>query len=409
MESIIKWLRKLYNKSIHSIAFYPALISLGILVLFIMIYDAESSAAAKALKSSFVWMNLKHAEAARTIITTITAGIIGLTVFSFSMVMVVMSQAASQMTNRILDNLIGNKFQQFTLGFYLGTILSSFFLLTVVDDKGSPQVPSLSVFILVLLTVVDLFLFVSFLHYVTQSVRFEYLIKRIHQKTIDSLMNAKSKTSPGHWALQYSEYLEVLSPQSNYFQGINTRQLVKYSWENKIQIEFYPVRCTYITKGQPLLKIYFESMPDETRVKKLFESIDFYTAQEIDKNPFYGFAHLTEVAIKALSPGINDPNTAVLCINSLTDLLIIKMKDSAVNVFSDKHDTPRIFLKDHSFGFLFNYCIYPIWDYGKRDRFIIMALKRAMEYLRNADNDRLYVTIIKEFESALEGEKMVVE
>jgi uncharacterized membrane protein len=105
-----------YLKIVRSIGFYPFLITIGFLVLsyFSLLFDF-SEIGLNIKKSSF-WISLKDAETTRTIISTITSGVISLTVFSFSMVMIVLNQTASQMSNRILDKLIGSRFQQFVLG-----------------------------------------------------------------------------------------------------------------------------------------------------------------------------------------------------------------------------------------------------------------------------------------------------
>ncbi len=82
--------------------------------------------------------------------------------------MILLNQAASQMSNRMLDSMIGNKFQQIILGFYIGTIVYSLFLLSTIRDITSGiYVPALSIYLLLLFTVVDIFLFIYFLHYLT--------------------------------------------------------------------------------------------------------------------------------------------------------------------------------------------------------------------------------------------------
>jgi len=402
MDSFIKWLRKIYNKSIHRISIYPGLISLFFLLFFILIYHNETSGFAATIKRNFVWLNLKNTEAARAILTTIATGIIGLTVFSFSMVMVVMVQAASQMSNRILDSLIGNRLQQVTLGFYLGTIVASFFLLSIVDDKGTEEVPSLSVFLLALLTIIDLFLFVSFLHHITQSVRFEQLIKHIHKKTIRSLDDFTKGVSNSTWQSTQANSFEVVAPLSGYFQGVNRNLLLKFLSKRDWKVEFYFLRCTYIVTGEPFLKLYGPQKPTDKELQQLFESLDFYTGQEIDKNPYYGFLHLSEVAIKGLSPGINDPNTAVLCIHALTDLLIWKMHAKPVSVLEDKEGVPRVFIPDHSFEDLFRYCVPSIWDYGKKDRFIRAAFERMLQQLAGADKERRHTKVLMEFKTIMD-------
>lgn len=396
MDQFLKWLRRAYHRSIHSIGFYPGLIALLFLAVFVLIFQLEESYISREIKQKFIWLNLRNGDAARTIITTIATSIIGLMVFSFSMVMVVMGQAASQMSNRVLDNLIGNKIQQRTLGFYLGTIIASFYLLTVIDDKGEYQVPSLSVFLLVILTVIDLFLFVSFINHITQSVRFEQLIKNIHQKTVKSLETFERDKNQSDWTASKLNAIIVKARSSNYFQGINLKHLLKYTTEKNISIEFLPLRCTYILKDEPLFKIYADDVPDEKMIDSIFDSIDFYTGQEIDKNYFYGYLHLSEVAVKALSPGINDPNTAVLCIHALTDLFSILLKSDTSLAYCDSANIPRILIPERSFEETFRYVLFPIMDYGWKDRFVLNAMEQLVRQLKMVDEKGTYSRLMEE-------------
>ncbi|MEO8962629.1 MAG: DUF2254 family protein [Ginsengibacter sp.] len=140
----------------------------------------DYSKTGKQIKASMNWLTLKDAETARSILSTIAGGIISLTVFSFSMVMIVLNQAASQMTNRMLESMIGNRFQQFVLGIYIGSIVYALFLLSNIRDINSGKyIPALCIYLLLLLTVADILIFIYFLHYVTQSVKFETIIDRV--------------------------------------------------------------------------------------------------------------------------------------------------------------------------------------------------------------------------------------
>ena len=109
--SFSKWIRIYYNKTIESIAFYPAIIAIGFLGLSWGMLEFDFSEYGKHIKSNLSWLSLKDAGTARTIISTVAGAIISLTVFSFSMVMVVLNQAASQMSNRVLKSMIENRFQ----------------------------------------------------------------------------------------------------------------------------------------------------------------------------------------------------------------------------------------------------------------------------------------------------------
>ncbi|MEP7080915.1 MAG: DUF2254 family protein, partial [Ginsengibacter sp.] len=166
-----------YHKITESIAFYPAIIAIGFLLLSWGMLEIDFSSWGKQIKSGFSWISLKDASTARTIVSTVAGAIISLTVFSFSMVMIVLNQAASQMSNRVLSSMIENRSQQIILGFYIGTIVYALFLLSTIRDISSGiYVPALSIYLLIFLTVVDIFLFIYFLDYVTQTVKYETVI-----------------------------------------------------------------------------------------------------------------------------------------------------------------------------------------------------------------------------------------
>ncbi|MGY4536463.1 putative membrane protein [Mucilaginibacter sp. UYNi724] len=86
-----KWLRGTYNKIVTSIAFYPALIAIGFLVLSWLMLELDFSETGKHIKSNYSWIRLKDASTARSIVSTIAGGIISLMVFSFSMVMILLN------------------------------------------------------------------------------------------------------------------------------------------------------------------------------------------------------------------------------------------------------------------------------------------------------------------------------
>ncbi len=401
MQKLIQKIRRLYNLSIHSIGFYPAAIAIGILAVLIFTVSIEDSTAINDLKTRWPWLSLKNNDVARTIISTIASGILALTAFSFSMVMLVISQAASQMSNRLLDNFIGDRFQQITLGFYIGTILSAFFLLSVVGDSQMKILPSLSVFVLVGITITDIFLFIYFLHYITQSVKYEQLIKKIHQQTNTSLQHERSADKRPATGLKIDDNnkVELYAPYSGYFQGFNKKQLLKTLVANGLRIQFLNYKCSYILKG--VLFALVNAQPDDKLLSSLLENIDFYTGQEIDKNAYYGFAHLTEVAVKALSPGINDPGTAVLSINALSDLLAQQIQNPAVSEFHDEAGEPRIILPERDFEELFTLTVCCIWDYGKKDRLVKNALHRMIKHLRYADKQKAHDQLFTLFEKNL--------
>lgn len=389
MQKLIQWLRKLYMRIINSIAFFPALIALGFLLLVILMMEADLSGWGLQLNKDFKWLRLTDPDTARTIVGTIAGGVISLTVFNFSMFMVVLNQAASQMSNRMLENMIGDRFQKLILGFYVGTIVYALFLLSNINEgKEGFYVPIFSIYLLLLFTIIDIFLFIYFLHYITQSFRYEHLIHRIHDKTVKALIQKNKDQQANKKGGVVSEGFLVMAPESGYFQAFNAKQLIQITTPLNTTIRFLHATGDYILKGTAFMEMSNLGKVDDELSNRLFSSIDFYRGQPIVVNAYYGFQHLMEIGIKALSPGINDPVTAVLCLHALTDLFGLKLTCEEAPVYVDDEGWPRIVAKKRSLLDIFNSSILPIWHYGQDDQHIQRALQHMIHQLNMVDSEK---------------------
>ncbi len=404
-----KWIRIRYNKIIQSIAFFPAVIAIGFLLLTWGMLEIDFSEWGKQLKSGLTWLSLKDASTARSIISTIAGAIISLTVFSFSMVMIVLNQAASQMSNRVLTSMIENRFQQIVLGFYIGTIVYALFLLSTIRDIDSGvYIPALSIYLLILFTVIDIFLFIYFLDYVTQTVKYDTVIHRVKDQTMHTMERKFTdpvETPPTLFAISC---IEIASGESNYFQSFNDRKLLKIAAEKKLYISFIYKEATYLIKGIPFIRVYSTQPIEEDCINDILSCADFYKGQPIDRNAEYGFRQLAEIAIKALSPGINDPATAVLSLHALSDIFSYRMYHHLPTVIKDNDDEPRIFMVASSFNDLFEKCIHPIWSYGKTDDYIQEELLQMIQQLKKADHDHLYNDTFNALEQKIKQQQKIV-
>ena len=405
--NIGKWFRVRYNKITGSIAFYPALIAVGFLLLSWGMLEIDFSPWGKQLKGNLSWLTLKDASTARSIISTVAGAIISLAVFSFSMVMIVLNQAASQMSNRVLNSMIENRFQQVILGFYIGTIVYALFLLSTIRDINSGvYVPALSIYLLIVLTVIDIFLFIYFLDYVTQTVKYETVIHRVQKQTMKTMEKKFSeiKQEAVHW--EGLPCVEISAGESNYFQGINERKLIKIANENNLYISFLYKPGTFLIKGSLFMLVYCKEKIDEDWLKELLSATDFYKGQPIDRNADYGFNQLAEVAIKALSPGINDPATAVISLHALSDLFSYRLYLRLPEIVCDHENKERIYLPSSSFNEQFEKCIHPIWNYGKKDEYIQNEIAVLLKQLKKADHKNRHTKV---FDNLLDKVKKAKE
>lgn len=400
--NITQWFRVYYKKIISSIAFYPALMAFGFLLLSWIMLEIDFSEWGKELKSGLKWLRLKDASTARSIIATVAGAVISLTVFSFSMVMIVLNQTASQMSNRVLNSMIENRFQQMILGFYIGTIVYALFLLSTIRDISSGvYIPALSIYFLIFLTIIAIFLFIYFLDYVTQTVKFETVIERVMNQTFSTMKNSfKSEAVPNAAWLNFP-FIEIKTQQSNYFQSFDKEKLLQIANTQNLFVSFQYPQGAFLIEGIVLMRIYSEKTVDEECRKKIASSVDFFGGQPLAVNADYGFKQLTEIALKALSPGINDPGTAVIAMHSLMSLLSYRMDKCQPTMYLDSKKMPRIAIPINDFEEIFNQCIPPIWNYGKDDQYIQKEMQNLLNQLRIVDTTNNYNSLFSQFEAKI--------
>lgn len=386
-------LKKIHHNVLNSIAFYPAVIGLLFLLISVLSITFEFSESGQQLKSNLKWLSLKDATTARAIISAVAAGIISITVFSFSMVMIVLNQTASQMSNRILDKLIGSRFQQITLGIYVGTMVYAFFLLSTIRDNDSGlQVPAISTYLLILLTVFDIFLFIYFLHYITQSVKYSVIIRRIYHETLHSMEQFCALEKDTKKNNPFVDGQTVVVPKSGVFAGFNKRVLLEICQKNDCNVSVIYTNGTFIMKAMPILQVN-KKLPAEI-IEKLRDTVYLLDSDTVDTNYFYGFKQLTEVAVKALSPGINDPGTAIDSLRSLFQLLDFKLNHFPTTVIKDAENVERIFIEELTFDKIFSDSIFPIWDYGKNDRLIQQEFHLLLTQLQFKSSNPIITTLL---------------
>ena len=363
------YLQKKYQRMVNSIAFYPAFIAMGFLILCGLMITVDHSELGKSIKSQLHWLRLRDASTARSIIGAIAGGIISLTVFSFSMVMIVLNQAASQMSNRVLGQLIGNKFQQVVLGIYIGTIIYAFFLLSTIRDIDSGvYVPALSTYLLIFFTIFDIFLFIYFLHYITQSVKYEVVIQRIFDDTLDAL----KKTCPAdkeisHFTPPVTSFM-IQSKKSGVYEKIDPERLKSICQEHNFEMKLLVTPGTFILEGTSFIAT--SKQLSGTVIKQILDWATISVNQTIQENFYYGFSQLREIALKALSPGVNDPGTAIISLHALSSLMLYRSSHFPENVTRNANGVPIIVVPEISFEKLVSDTFNPIWDYGKNDRLI---------------------------------------
>ena len=396
--------RQLYLKYFSSIGFIPSATALFFVVsAFLMIYLDKAGFGHDLLKNMPLLVTRKE-DTAVGLLTILIGGMFSLLVFSFTMVMVILTTVTSNYTPRALPGLINNKSHQVVLGLYLGTIFYLIIIFINIGKEGfQHKVPDLSVLVSVLSVIVCLLAFVYFIHSISQNVQAGNILNSLYLDTLTHLQ--KEADSPYSDEIPATDgWCTIKSPKTGYFQGMNGHTALEFSVLHDIQLVILPEKGRFLLKGTPFAMISRE-LPPET-IAEFQEQIDYYFQEHIAVNYLFGFKHITEVAVKALSPGINDPATAIIGIDYLTDLFCNLIIVGRYKLVKDSKNIIRLYYRQAYFEKVFYFIFSSIRNYATKDVVVQTKLLFMLDELQQyTSSDRYRDFFIKEREALLENAK----
>ncbi len=375
----------LYVKVTASIAFLPMVITMGFIFVVLFLLYLESVGLTSKVDQKFPsFLLLKSWDIAQSILTVLIGALISLMVFSFSMVMVLLNNASSNFSPRILPNLISNKFHQIVLGTYLGTITFSI-ILTINLTPNQPKfpLPSFSVLIAILLGLICLLLFVFFIHSISESVQVGKILVDLNNSTLDKL-EKNDKLNDDNFPVSANEGYTYFADRSGYINKIKIQELTKICEKENLLIKVLVSESWFILNDEALF--ICNKKVDERIEQKILSQFVMSKNETTKDDPNIGFKQITEIAVKAMSPGINDPGTALSAINILTILFSTKMgkmEGSGINrVDESDNKLPTIlWLNIISFDRLLYFVLSPLRQYSRHDLMVMLNLLKMLQSL----------------------------
>lgn len=254
---------------------------------------------------------------ARTLLGAIASSTIGVAGTLFSITIAALTLASSQMGPRLLRNFMRDRGNQVTLGVFLGTFGYSLIVLrSVRGGEDSAFVPSLGVTIGLLLAGTCVALLIYFIHHVANRINVDTVIDLVHDDVVHDMerLTLEDPCPLFDDDVDWDQATTVCLPHSGYLQQLDASALVGWACEHDCVIRMLKRPGEFVYPFAPIALI---SRPVEGAEDAVFGRIALSRQGGSPADFTFPIAQLVEVAVRALSPGINDPRTAISVLNRL--------------------------------------------------------------------------------------------
>ena len=311
----------------------PMALLIGAAALFLVTYRIDYHVYANAVRLPS-WVRLESADGARQLLSALAAGVITVLGVTFSVTIVALTLASQQFGPRMLRNFIRDLGTQFTLGVFVATFAYAILTLGAIGGGNGPNtfVPQISVTVSLVLVFANILVLVYFIHHITISIQLPVVISSIAanlshavdaQFPADPATGSRKAFSTGRSAadlraLLASEGSQVTATKSGYLQFVSYERLVSMAARHDAVVQLLHRPGHFVTHGLPLARVWPPSAAGEV-VAALTRAHVTGPHRTLDQDPVFAIDQLVEIAIRALSPAVNDTFTALTCIDWLAD------------------------------------------------------------------------------------------
>lgn len=309
------------------------------------------------------WVLFGSADSARQILASLAAAVITVVGVVFSITMVTLTLASTQFGPRMLRNFIRDRSTQFTLGTFVATFVYATLVLISIGPGGHGQnfVPHVSINVAVGLVTLSMAVLIYFIHHTAASIQLPQVIASIARDLSGAIEAELSNHGPGEEAGPSVDELlrrmaesggTVLAPQSGYLQFIEHGALTTLAAKKGAVIRLLYRPGHFLVRGHPMAAVWppaaAESVSAALRRAHITGS-----SRTLAQDLSFAFDQLVEIALRALSPAVNDTFTALTCIDWLgASLCQVTDETQPIRVHRDMHGFIRLITADVSYGSL---------------------------------------------------------
>ncbi|NML63590.1 DUF2254 domain-containing protein [Hymenobacter sp. RP-2-7] len=278
------------------------------------------------------------AAGARGMLSSIASSMITVAGLIFSLTLSTLAQVSSQYTSRLLRNFMRDRTNQVVMGFFVGIFVYCLIVLRTIrgSDEGD-FVPSTAISFALVLALVSIGMLIAFIHHIASSIQAANVVGNAADEThriLDKLFPKRIGYAATHHekadldATTRLNWHPVVALQSGYVQGIDDADLLKLAQDGNLVVRMELGIGSFAAEGAPLVSVASYDtaqpwLPNEKITKRIDDAYGIGRQRTIDQDFGFGVRQIVDIALKALSPGINDTSTGVMCLDRLGALLAL--------------------------------------------------------------------------------------
>jgi uncharacterized membrane protein len=325
-------LKQLWSNLRSSFWFMPSLMVMGSIGLAFLLVEVDSTALNERLNQ---WPRLfgVSAEGARQMLSTLAGSMVTVMGITFSMTLLALTLASGQYTPRVLRNFMRSRVTQSTLGVFASIFAYCLIVLRTVRGSGVDEfVPSLAVFFAFLMSLGGVGVLIFFIHHIASSIQASSIIASVARETnasIDHLLpdEPDQKSHEDEEPKQLTQLLDnrtwypVPAAESGYVLSVDHSSLLRAAGDSRTLVRMEHGIGAFVVQDTALVSVALTYPPEQSLIDALNLAFSIGRHRTVEQDPAFGIRQIVDIALKALSPGINDTSTAVICVDYLTAIL----------------------------------------------------------------------------------------
>lgn len=345
--------------------------------------------------SHISWLNANQPEGARAMLSTIAGSMMTVAGVTFSITIAAVAYTTAQFGPRLLGNFMRDTGNQVTLGTFIATFLYCMLVLrTVSSADGATFVPNLSLLVGFLLALASVGVLIYFIHHVAESIHISNVVAKIGDQLANKIADlpvidehAVDGDTPTRAPDFAANAAQVVARENGYVQNLVAGHLVAVATEHELVVRVERGIGEFVHAGETLALVWPAHKASDEILDSLRTAYATGRQRTMSQDPMFLVHELIEIAARALSPGINDPFTAMSCMDWLRSTLVSMANRDAPSPYRhDADGTLRLVVTPFSFTAMADRACHSLRPYFCADTNAAVHMLNAFERMADQVN-----------------------